>query len=87
MRGAAATSREINADRGYTPTLRASGGIHLPCASVSKGSVKNHLLAGPGRAAVIVVGGAAEALDARPGTYDLTLKERKGFVKIALTTG
>lgn len=38
-------------------------------------------------AAVLVVGGAQEALNARPGNYKLVLKERKGFVKIALRTG
>ncbi len=42
---------------------------------------------GPGNAAVIVVGGAAEALEARPGNYKLTLKNRKGFVKLAMRTG
>ena len=42
---------------------------------------------GPGNAVVLVVGGAAEALHARPGNYKLTLKYRKGFVKLALQTG
>ena len=55
--------------------------------SVAKQSVKHVVQSGPGKAVVIVVGGAAEALDARPGTYDLTLRDRKGFVKIALSTG
>jgi len=36
---------------------------------------------------MIVVGGAAEALDARPKYHDLTLSNRKGFVKIALQNG
>ena len=30
-----------------------------------------HLLSGPGSAALLVPGGAAEALIAAPGTYDL----------------
>lgn len=34
-----------------------------------------------------MVGGAREALNARPGNYKLVLKERKGFIKIALETG
>lgn len=42
---------------------------------------------GKGNAAVIVVGGAEEALQARPGNYDITLKNRKGFVKMAIRTG
>ena len=35
----------------------------------------------------VVVGGAAEALDARPGCNDLVLLRRKGFVKLALKHG
>lgn len=36
---------------------------------------------------MLVVGGAQEALYARPGNYKLVLNKRKGFVRIALTTG
>jgi len=36
---------------------------------------------------MIVVGGAREALDARPGHVDLTLKCRSGFVRLALQHG
>lgn len=36
---------------------------------------------------VLVVGGAQEALYARPGNYRLVLNNRKGFVKIAIETG
>lgn len=56
--------------------------------SVEKGSIE-HIVQkmGPGQSVVIVVGGAAESLDAHPGCCKLTLKERKGFVKIALRTG
>ena len=35
----------------------------------------------------IVVGGALEALDARPGSNDLTLARRKGFVRLSLQYG
>jgi hypothetical protein len=35
----------------------------------------------------IVVGGAAESLSAHPGTADLTLKRRKGFIKLAIRQG
>jgi hypothetical protein len=42
---------------------------------------------GPGNAAIIVVGGAEEALEANPGKYNLKLKDRKGFVKMAIKTG
>ncbi len=40
-----------------------------------------------GISVMIVIGGAAEALDARPGESKLVLKKRKGFVRIALETG
>lgn len=38
-------------------------------------------------AVVIIVGGAAEALHSRPNNYQLVLKRRKGFCRIALQTG
>ncbi|KAK2573404.1 2-acylglycerol O-acyltransferase 2-A [Acropora cervicornis] len=55
---------------------------------VSKESI-HHILTqqGTGNAVVIAIGGAAESLDARPGSYTLTLKNRKGFAKMALKTG
>uniref|UniRef100_A0AC34QJM0 Diacylglycerol acyltransferase n=2 Tax=Panagrolaimus sp. JU765 TaxID=591449 RepID=A0AC34QJM0_9BILA len=39
------------------------------------------------RAVAIVPGGAEESLDSHSYNYDLTLKERKGFVKLAIKTG
>jgi hypothetical protein len=36
---------------------------------------------------VLIIGGAVEALDAVPNTMILTLKKRKGFVKLALRHG
>ncbi|EDW32253.1 GL10526 [Drosophila persimilis] len=38
-------------------------------------------------AVAILVGGAQEAMDSHPGQYILTLKSRKGFVKMAIRTG
>ncbi|TFK69122.1 DAGAT-domain-containing protein [Pluteus cervinus] len=55
--------------------------------SVSKQSCSNILKAGPGSAITIVVGGAAESLSARPGTADLTLRRRLGFIKVAIQHG
>ena len=42
---------------------------------------------GTGHSVAIVVGGAKDVLDTCPDTYILTLKRRKGFVKLALETG
>ncbi|KAE8627920.1 hypothetical protein XENTR_v10007222 [Xenopus tropicalis] len=42
---------------------------------------------GTGNAVVIAVGGAAESLNCRPGKNTVTLKQRKGFVKVALQHG
>ena len=43
----------------------------------------SHLLTN-GTSVCVVVGGAREALDARPGTNDLTLGSRFGFVRLAM---
>ncbi|KAF9959059.1 diacylglycerol O-acyltransferase 1 [Modicella reniformis] len=59
----------------------------LGCASVSKGSCEHILKSGPGNSIAIVVGGAQESLAAKPGTLDLTLKKRLGFIKLALVNG
>ena len=40
-----------------------------------------------GRATVLIVGGAAEAMESKPGTYRILIKRRKGFVKLALKNG
>jgi 2-acylglycerol O-acyltransferase 2 len=56
-------------------------------ASVSKPSCANILSRGPGTAITIVIGGAAESLSAHPGTADLTLKKRFGFIKMAIREG
>lgn len=38
-------------------------------------------------AVVLIVGGAAESLNCRPNNFQLVLKKRKGFCRIALKTG
>lgn len=54
----------------------------------SKESIKYILeKKGPGCAAMIPIGGAAEALEANPGTFTLNVNRRTGFVKLALETG
>lgn len=61
--------------------------LAMGICSVSKRSCSNILKAGPGSAITIVVGGAAESLSARPGTADLTLRKRLGFIKVAIQHG
>ncbi|KAI8096552.1 diacylglycerol acyltransferase-domain-containing protein [Halteromyces radiatus] len=58
--------------------------MSLGIAAVSRNSCENILASGPGRSIVIVVGGAAESLSARPGIADLTLKKRLGFIRLAI---
>jgi len=59
----------------------------LGVCSVSKESCANILKEGSGAAITIVVGGAAESLSAHPGTADLTLRKRLGFIKVAIRQG
>ncbi|KIK93533.1 hypothetical protein PAXRUDRAFT_509420 [Paxillus rubicundulus Ve08.2h10] len=59
----------------------------LGISSVSRRSCSNILKRGAGQAITIVVGGAAESLSARPGTADLTLRRRLGFIKVAIQQG
>lgn len=40
-----------------------------------------------GNVGVLLVGGASESFYCRPGDYEILLKNRKGFVKLALKTG
>ncbi|CAJ0746666.1 7927_t:CDS:2, partial [Entrophospora sp. SA101] len=42
---------------------------------------------GPGHSVMIVIGGAGESLSARPGVYELILKKRLGFVRLAIRCG
>ncbi|XP_053165821.1 2-acylglycerol O-acyltransferase 2 [Hemicordylus capensis] len=42
---------------------------------------------GGGNVLTIAVGGAREALDARPGAFTLMLKNRKGFIRLAIEHG
>jgi 2-acylglycerol O-acyltransferase 2 len=59
----------------------------LGICSVSRRSCDNILTKGPGHSLMIVVGGATESLYAFPGTIDLVVKKRFGFIKVALRTG
>ncbi|KAI9480399.1 MAG: diacylglycerol acyltransferase, partial [Benjaminiella poitrasii] len=61
--------------------------LALGLASVSRRSCEQILASGPGRSIVIVIGGASESLNARPGMADLILKKRLGFIKLAIRQG
>ncbi|KAI9483885.1 MAG: diacylglycerol acyltransferase-domain-containing protein [Benjaminiella poitrasii] len=56
----------------------------LGAAAVSRRSCESILSSTPGRSIVIVVGGAAESLNARPGIADLVLRKRLGFIRLAI---
>lgn len=59
--------------------------LSLGLASVSRRSCTS--LLNKGQSICIVLGGAQESLLARPGTMDLILNKRKGFVKLAMHVG
>ncbi|KAK7741954.1 diacylglycerol O-acyltransferase 1 [Diatrype stigma] len=67
--------------------------LSMGVRSVSKESIINILTKGGdngegmGRGVTVVVGGARESLEAQPGHLRLILRERKGFIKIAVRTG
>lgn len=58
--------------------------LAMGIASVSRHSCEHILSSGPGRAITIVIGGASESLNARPGVCELTLKKRLGFIRLAI---
>ncbi|XP_055278655.1 2-acylglycerol O-acyltransferase 2 [Moschus berezovskii] len=71
----------------WTPFFRdyiMSGGL----VPVDKESAA-HILSrkGGGNLLTVIVGGVQEALDARPGGYKLVLRNRKGFIRLALMHG
>jgi 2-acylglycerol O-acyltransferase 2 len=61
--------------------------LRLGVIEVGAKSINHVLKQGAGNAVLIVPGGAAEALDAHPGTHSLTLNKRSGFFRIALQNG
>jgi Diacylglycerol acyltransferase len=67
--------------------------LAMGLGSVSRESCENLLTRGgsdgkgTGRAITIVVGGARESLDAQPHSLRLVLKQRKGFIRLAIRTG
>lgn len=55
--------------------------------SADKKSILNVWKKGKGESVAIVIGGAEEGYYAKPGTADLVLNKRLGFVKLALSQG
>mmetsp|Transcript_6362 Transcript_6362/g.16145 ORF Transcript_6362/g.16145 Transcript_6362/m.16145 type:complete len:363 (+) Transcript_6362:475-1563(+) len=61
--------------------------LRMGICDASKKTCHNILSRGSGESILLAVGGAEESLDAFPGQYVLTLRKRKGFVRVALKTG
>lgn len=87
------TNSLLTLDSNFRYPIYREYALRLGMASVSSESCVNILSKGGqngegmGRAITIVVGGAAESLDAHPGKISLVLQKRKGFVKMAIRTG
>ncbi|NP_001155383.1 diacylglycerol o-acyltransferase-like [Acyrthosiphon pisum] len=62
-------------------------GIGLCLQESSEKSLMNLLDNKKGNVAVLMVGGVSEAFKSFPGPYHLILKNRKGFIRVALQTG
>ncbi|KAK0547858.1 diacylglycerol O-acyltransferase 1 [Tilletia horrida] len=67
--------------------LRIFGKKQDSSADLNNEPTQAEIEAGKGQVICIVVGGATESLKALPGTADLTLKKRLGFIKIAMRNG
>mmetsp|Transcript_68362 Transcript_68362/g.111001 ORF Transcript_68362/g.111001 Transcript_68362/m.111001 type:complete len:386 (-) Transcript_68362:84-1241(-) len=61
--------------------------LSLGICDSSKKTFKSILSRGSGSAIAVVVGGAAESLESAPGTMELTLCNRRGFVRQAILYG
>jgi 2-acylglycerol O-acyltransferase 2 len=70
----------------YLPVLR-EWVLWMGICDASRETCHNILTKGGGESILLAVGGAEESLDAFPGKYKLTLKNRKGFVRVALKAG
>ncbi|KAL5121806.1 diacylglycerol O-acyltransferase 1 [Pleosporales sp. CAS-2024a] len=87
------TNALLTLDSNFRYPIYREYALRLGMASVSRESCENILSKGGpngegmGRAITIVVGGARESLDSRPGDIRLVLRRRKGFVKMAIRTG
>lgn len=87
------TNTLLTLDSNFRVPIYRDYALAMGLASVSRESCENLLSKGGpngegmGRAITIVVGGARESLDAKPGQLKLVLKRRKGFIKLAIRNG
>ncbi|KAH7132494.1 diacylglycerol acyltransferase-domain-containing protein [Dendryphion nanum] len=87
------TNTLLTLDSNFRLPLYREYALRMGLASVSRESITNILSRGGtngegmGRAVTIVIGGAREALEARPGHMRLVIQRRKGFAKMAIRTG
>jgi 2-acylglycerol O-acyltransferase 2 len=87
------TSTLLTLDANFRIPLYREYALALGLAGVSSKSCRNLLRKGgprddgSGRAITIVVGGARESMIAAPKRMRLMVKDRKGFIKLALRTG
>jgi hypothetical protein len=87
------TNTLLTLDSNFRLPLYREYALRMGLASVSRESIENILSKGGpngegmGRAVTIVVGGARESLESKPGSMRLILRCRKGFVKMAIRTG
>jgi len=87
------TNTLLTLDANFKMPLYRDWLLGMGLRSVSRESIWNLLTKGGsngegmGRAVTIVIGGARESLEAQPGTLNLIINGRKGFIKMALRTG
>lgn len=87
------TNTLLTLDGNFKLPLYREYALRMGLASVSRDSCENILSKGGkngegmGRAITIVVGGARESLESKPGTMRLVVRRRQGFVKLAIRTG
>jgi len=87
------TNTLLTLDGNFKLPLYREYALRMGLASVSRESCENILSKGGrngegmGRAITIVIGGARESLESKPGTLRLVVRRRQGFVKLAIRMG
>ncbi|KAJ4344675.1 diacylglycerol O-acyltransferase 1 [Didymosphaeria variabile] len=87
------TNTLLTLDGNFKLPLYREYALRMGLASVSRESCENILSKGGpnnegmGRAITIVIGGARESLESKPGTLRLVLRRRLGFVKLGIRKG